>query len=459
MKQIQKHIQYTIYLHHMNIIPYLCSLVFIISTSLCFSQPNNYDYSLEECIEYGLENNTNIQNTRFDEYIAQKDIDEVWATGLPQINGLATIQNNFQLPVFILPTETGEFQEVTFGLPWQALTQASGRQLLFDSKFFIGLKASKAFYNLAQKTTNRTQEETAYAISQAFYSALTIKEQLSLLTANLERVTKLFNETKALNENGFNEKIDVERVQINKTNLELELANAALQAERSIDLLKFQMGMPIQNELTINQDIEHVEIRPISSADMEQIEISNRIEHAILTNSIELQQFDVQRHQLSYLPELYLTGSYSWNRQWDPDLENPIKFTAGVTGIELSIPLFDGLQRVKRAQRAKLELRKAENDLRQFELAFNRELKDASTTWQNAYNNLATMRENRKLAEDVYRVSTIKYKEGVGSSLEVNDAETQLKQTEINYLRGLFDYLLARLAYQKAKGDFSRYHR
>jgi outer membrane protein TolC len=415
-------------------------------------------FTLEECIEYALQNNLSLKNARFDEYIAQKMVNEQLSAGLPQIDVSGNIQNNFELPVFVLPGPNGEFQQLTFGLPWQASAGISASQLLIDGVFFLGLKASRTYVELSEIQTDRSREQIAYEVSKAYYSVLALQVRLQQIDANLERVRKLYDETRAMYESGFVEKIDMERLEINYTNLELDRVNIVRLITTSKDMLKFQMGMPVDMPIELTEDVSILEETPPSLEEMLSFDISSRTEYEILETRRELQEYNMRRYRAGYFPNLYAFGNYNWNRQWEFNTENDFQYWVGNAGLQLNVPIFDGTRKRNQVQQVKLEIQKIDNEIENFQNATRMELRNAATNLLNAYNSLQSVERNKELAEAVYRVSEIKYKEGVGSSLEVNDAETQLQESEANYLRGFFDYIVAKLDMQKARGEFARYH-
>ncbi|MEM9934417.1 MAG: TolC family protein [Bacteroidota bacterium] len=417
--------------------------------------------SLEECIQYALEHQNSIQNARFDEYIAEKRVGEILSSGLPQIEGQASVQNNFALPVFVLPGPDGGVSEVTFGLPWQAAIGASANQLVFDGTFFLGVRAAKVYVDISQKNLNRTQEEIAYRVSQAYYQALSANNQRDLLQTNLNRVDKLWKETLILFENGFAEKIDAERLEINHNSLEIQLSRVERLVETSLDLLKFQMGMSVNEPLSLIQENENN--RSLAVPELEAVtefDLSQRVEYQILQTQKELENYNMRRYRVGHMPSLYAFANYSWNTQWDFQIDSlDVRYTNGAVGLQLNIPIFDGFRKSRLAQQSQLAIKKIDNDLEDFENATRMELTNSHRSYLNAYQSLESLEKNQALAQKVFNIATTKYKEGVGSSLELNDAENTLKEAEAQYISGLFEYYLARLDWQKARGELSKYHR
>jgi len=422
--------------------------------------------TLEEAISYALENSVNVQNAQFDAYIAEARTKEVAASGLPQISGQADAQAFINLPTQILPgalnfVEPGTPAEVKFGLPFQYTVGASVNQLLFDGTFFLGLKAAKVFTDLTDKQLDQTREETAYQVSQAYYQALIINEQQGVLHANIARLQALFNETKALNEAGFVEKIDVDRLQINLNNLLIEQQKTERLAALSKDLLKFQMGMPVGDDIELTTSVEEMQKGdPIAAFDPADFSPLNRIEYSLLQTQRELENLNYRRIRTGYAPGLYAFGNFQWQALRDTgqafDFGEPW-FPITVVGLTLNVPIFDGLRKHRQMQQSQLTLRKIDNQSRLLEQSINLEARQAWTELQNAYGSLEVAEQNRDLANRVFNTTRIKYNEGVGSSLEVNEADTQLRTAQANYYSSLLEFVLAKAAYVRARGEFAQY--
>lgn len=458
-------------------------LVFILLLSPLSRAQESKGFTLEESIQYALKHNKQIQNARFDEYIAQSRVKEVLGGGMPQVNGSADLQYFVELPTNILPgifnpkvdpatgqplvdPDTGQPipgdpLEVQFGFPWNSTAGVQVNQLLADGAFFLGLKAAKSYVSLSEIASNRSQEEVALAVSKAYYQAMITKEQLSILDANLQRINRLFSETKALNTEGFAEKIDVDRLQISVTNLELEKARIVRFAAMAKNLLKFQMGMPIDTEIELTEEVEDYTQAPSQLEDFSTFNLDNRIDYRLLQSQRELEAFNSKRFKVAGLPSLYAFGSYQFNAQrndfsfFDTDQK---WFPISVVGLQLNVPIFDGFRRRAQYQQSQITIKKLDNQAEMLQNSIYLELSNAQSALQSAYDNLSRYQDNITLAKEVFRVSQIKYKEGVGSSLEVNEAENQLKEAESYYLNGLLEYLTAQLDWQKANGEFSRYH-
>lgn len=452
-------------------------LMFLVLLGWLLSMPwlmaqQSHEMTLEQAIEYGLENSRNVQNARFDEYIAQSRVKETIAGGYPQINGTVEGQYYFEVPRLVLPPSLaqtlnpgGDGEPLQAALPFQANLGASLSQMVFDGSFFVGVKAARAYRELSHRQLNRSREEAAYQVSQAYYQALIVAERLKVLDANLDRVEKLFDETQGRYEEGFVEKIDVDRLRINRNNLQLEREKTARMAKVSRQLLKFQMGMPLQDELTLSANPKEMALQSPGAFLTEfAADPTNRVDYRLLQTQRDLEDYNFRRIRSGYLPNVYLSASYQRQYQGLEDESTEAFdltgtwFNVALMGLTVNVPIFDGLRKHRQMQQSKLEMRKIDNQFAQFQQSYQFEVEQADSELRNAYASLQSTEQTRDLAQDVYQTTRTKYKEGVGSSLEVNEAESQLNEAEANYLAALLEYLLAQTEYQRKVGAFSLYH-
>ena len=423
------------------------------------SQVQGQSFTLDEAVAYGLEHRSELQNATFDTYIAKKQVDEILSAGYPQINGQVTGQWNYQLQSFVFPdfNDPTKQQVLQVGTPLNLSAGATLNQLVFDGTFFIGLQAAQAFVDVAETRRSTTEEQLRYDITSAYYQALIAERQIALLEANIDRLKTLYDETKSMFDEGFVEKLDVERLQVNYNNLLLDLKNAERRVSLSRNLLKFQMGLPVATEIELATDIDALGKSPDLESATSDFSYDQRLDYQLIRQQIGLEGYNTRRYRAGYIPTLYLFGNYSWNYiagEGAPEDRSQRDYTVGALGLQLNVPIFDGFRKKSQIQQSQLTIKKLENQSRRLESAIDLELDNTQTQLENAWSNLEALEKNAGLAQKVYDVSRIKYKEGVGSSLEVNDASTQLKTAETNYLNGLLQYYVAKIAWDKARGRF-----
>lgn len=420
-------------------------------------QPDTVAYfSLQETINYAQQNHSTIKNALIDQEIANNTVKQTIGIGLPQVSGNANFQDFIKVPTSLLPGEffgqPGTQIPVQFGVKYQSGAGLELNQLLFDGSYIVGLQASKTYKELSQKNLRRSRIETAVAVSKAYYSVLVSREQLSLLDANIDRVKKSLSDTEALFKNGFVEKIDVDRLTVMNNNLETERQNVIRLLELNLNLLKFQMGMSLGSELRLKDSIatlqtsEALALRDTSA-------YRSRIEYSLLETQKRLNELDLKRYRSQFLPTLSAFGSTSQNFQSNSfsDLYDT-NYPTTVVGLRLNVPLISGGMKLYQVRNARLAIRKSENDLINLKNGIDLEIEQSQTSYRNGLASLDNQRRNMDLAQEVLRVTRIKYEQGVGSSIEVTSAETALKEAQNNYITALYDLLINRVNMDKALG-------
>ncbi len=419
--------------------------------------------SLEQCIEFALQTTAPVVKAQIDTKIAEAQVKEVTAQGYPQIDGNIQMMNNFKLQTSFLPAIF--FAEdpinnpppadappvgVQFGVQYSGFMSAQLRQLIFDGSFFLGLKAAKTYQELSVKGLERTKTEVVTSMTKAYYTVLVNQERLGLLQTNYARLDTLLGQTKALYENGFAEKIDVDRIEVAYNNIRTEQRKTERLVELSFQILKYQMGMPIDTPITLAETLSDIEIKEINLNDA--YNYNDRIEFSLLDTQLKLDELNVKRYQVQYYPTVYATANYGMNAGSNEFSGLDQWFSFGSYGLQVNIPIFDGFRKSTLIQQAKLTMKKTEVDKADLMRTIDLETSQAKISLQNAINDLEVQERNMELAKEIYRVTTIKLNEGVGSTLEVVDAENAYKEAETNYYASVYDALISTVDYKKATG-------
>jgi outer membrane protein len=420
----------------------------------------SYSFSLQQAIDYAMQNQPNVQNAAIDQEIAQKKVNELTGAGLPQISGSVDTKKFIRVPTVVVPVSAfggppGVVETAQFGLEYESSAGLNASQLIFDGSYLVGLQASKTYAELSRKNYQQTKIETALQVSKAYYNVLVNAERMELLKANVDRVKKLRDDTKAFYDNGFVEKIDFDRVELTYNNIVTEKEKTEKLLELGKQLLKFQMGMDMKAALTLTDDLKNLTFDESLPAE-QQIDYTKRIEYSILQTTQHLQELDLKKNRYSYLPSLVAYGglsTYAYRFKFDFFDSKKGWYPTTVIGATLSVPIFDGFQKNARVQQSKLNLKKIENGFKSLEQGIALETQTARVNLQNSISSLETQKKNRELAEEVSRVSKIKYDQGVGSNLEIVNAETSLREAETNYYAALYDALIAKIDFQKATGQ------
>lgn len=448
-------------------------LIFFESVSfLSFAQASKdtskHVFSLKQCIDYALQNQTSMKNAALDEMIAKGRVKEVTGIGFPQINGSIQLSNNDPLrrmftvgtgyPDFIAGGNVIPEGQVAafpnfFQLKAGGDASISVTQLIFSSSYIVGLQASKTYKALAEKATQQTKIQVIESVTKAYYLVLINEERVHLFDKNLARLDSALSQTMALNQNGFVEKIDVDRLRVAYNNLKTEKEKFSNLFELSKLLLKYQMSLPLESALTLTEKIADFKVE---TASQQKSDYKNRIEYSLMESQKRLQQLELKNYQLAYLPSFAAfanVGEFSQSPEFNYFTKSNLWYNYGLYGITMSVPIFDGLQTSYKTQQTKLKLMKTENDLSNFELAVNLQIKSSEISLKNNLASLESQSKNMELAEEVAKVTKIKYGQGVGSSLEVVTAETALLEAQTNYYNALYDALISKVDYDKAMGN------
>lgn len=445
-------------------------------------------FTLEEAVSYALANSNSARNSAIDEQIADARVKETRGIGLPQIDATAGITHNIRIQRFfnqagIVGSFTGqEIEGVApsdvvaatnpFQLKSAGTASVTASQIIFNGSYLVGLQAARAYRDLSVKSSRLTQEDIVVQVTKAFYTTLINTERMKLFDSNLARVDSLLRTTTALYENGLAESVDVDRVRVTLNNLKVERSNFENLQRVSTELLKFQMNYPMDREITINGSINDIAVPESAEAFGGESEYAQRADYQVLMANKKLQYLNLRNKYAEGLPQLLAQGTFGYFTQSgdisgifrtetgnSPDFSDQLGpdkwYSYSNVGVNLVIPIFSGLQRSYRVQQAKLELQKVDNNEQMLKSRIDFEVKQARLTYDNSLKSLLAQQENLDLAQNVARITKIKFEEGVGSSMEVIDAENSLRETQINYYNALYDALVAKVDLDKAFGKFT----
>jgi outer membrane protein len=416
------------------------------------------EFSLQAAIDYAYKNSPNYLNAQNDVLMARYKRKEVLGMAMPQISTSVDMKNFLEIPASVVPGEffggpPGSFAAARFGTTFQTQAGASASLLVFSADYLVGLKATKEYISLMNINVTRSKTELASQVSKAYYSVLVNKARNTLLNANITQLEKLLSDTKAFNKQGMVEQIDVDRLEVAYNNLLTEKQKIERFILFSHNVLKFQMGYTGQDNLVLTDSLS---VSDNSEISLSKIDIAKRSEYQLLESQQRLNTINVKRLQFGYLPTLVAYGNVAAN-----GFGNTLEyvgylnkyFQTRLLGATLSLNVFDGFQRHYKIQQAKLDFKKGENDLKNLQLAIELEGASAVMSYNNAISSLQIQKRNLELAQNVYNVSQKKYEQGVGSNLEVINAQTSLKESQTNYTNAVYDLLISKVEYLKATGS------
>lgn len=433
------------------------TLLFIFTLSCTLSLTNAQEVlTLEECLRTGIENNLSLRGQRNEVRKGKHTISENRAKLLPQINGVASFNDNFNPPVSVTDgSEYGKPYNVTKTLQYNASAGLQLQMPLYNQTIYTALDISKRMDEINQLSYEKAREELILQITKMYYLGQSTAEQISLIQANIARLEELRDITVAFFDNGMAMEVDVKRVNINLENMRVQYDNATSMLAQQMNLLKYVIDYPTEQAITLSP-VDAETIEPVALTGLAE---ESQYELRLLDSRRTLAEQQKKIIAQGYLPSISLTGNLMFSAFTDKATNwfhagpsNHWYHSNGI-GLTLRIPIFDGLER-------RSKLRKAKIDIENARLSYENTRRDLETKYQNAVNelmnnerNFTKQKDNYLLAEDVYEVTTDRYREGVASMTEVLQDEMRMSEAQNNYVNAHYNYRLTNLTLLKLTGQ------
>ncbi|NQZ43043.1 MAG: TolC family protein [Flavobacteriaceae bacterium] len=421
----------------------------------CFTnaQVEGNRYSLDEAIAYALEHNYQAINADRDLVDAQKQKWETIATGLPQISGAISYQNQLKQPVTQIPAEffggePGTFTEVVFGQAQTANATATLTQQIFDGSYIVGVQATRAFLSYSQNNKEKTDLDVRKAVVEAYGNVLLAQESVLILEKNKATLAKNLYETKRIYENGLGDEESVDQLQITLSSIESQLKNSKRLEKITLQMLNLMMGVPIETQTVLTENLDALTQKKIDLGILDEgFSMENNVDYKLVYNLNEQRYFELKLAKSRALPTLNAFVNYGGNsfsddfnflssgQQW---------FGFSNFGVDLNIPIFSSLGRSASTQRAKIAYEKAKTQLTEAEEQIRLQLESAKSDYILAIEEYETSKDNLNLAERIENKNQIKYSEGLATSFELRQAQTQLYATQQEYLQSMVDVINAK---------------
>lgn len=442
--------------------------VYIAFISLCLTAPALHAQeitrlTLQECMDYAAKHNYANKNAQLDILIQQTQNNQVLANAYPHVNGKADLthfpkpQSSFidagtftGGPSFIAP--------VPFTIPYTASASVSASMPLFDGSLLVAVKARNTVLDLVRQSGKVTDQTLRYNVMKAYNSLVIAYRQYDILKNSLEYARSLEHDVQVTREAGFAEKIDVDRTTVQVNNLasdSIRIGNMLVLTEQ---VLKFQMGMDINTRIMLTDT--NVEAHRASAASLLAREGSyEKVPEYILVNTqLRLNEYNLQRYKLSGLPSLSAFGAIGAN-YGSAKFSEMTKFNKykdySTVGLMLNVPIFNGFMRTNQVKEAQLNIEKSKNNIENLKMVIDFQSAQARSSLKNALIQVQTELRNLDLSNEVLDLSRRKYKAGVGSNLEVTQAQTDLLRSQSNYFTSLLDIVNAEADLKKALGELS----
>ena len=446
---------------------FLSLTAFIASSFTVKAQDTTY-LSLDDCMKYALKHNYTARNSHLDVLIQEAQVKETLAAAYPHINGKAEFDDYVNPPVLLVPANAfssfgggggGPINKdstisLSFTPKYSASATLTGSQTIFDGSVLVALKARKSVLELARQNAAVTDEMIRYNIFKAYNSLVIAYRQQEIANKSIAYARKVEQDLIVTQKAGFAEKIEVERTIVQVNNLvtdSIKLENLLAVSEQT---LKYQMGMDINTPIVLT-DTNVAEHKQETMSLLEEESDYNRIPEFRLSDAaLKVNEYNVQRYKLAALPSLNAIASTGYNYATDnfTDLFHKQYIFSTLVGLQLNVPLFNGMLRVNQLREAKLNVEKSKNNIEFAKQNIDFQTARSRTTLKNAILQVQSQHRNLELANDVLDLSEKKYKAGVGSNLEVTTAQSQQLLAQTYYFSALLDLINAEADLKKALG-------
>jgi outer membrane protein len=437
----------------------LCaSLILSVNSQAQNKTKQVYAYSLEECVSFAKNNNVQVKNSLLAIEAQIQTNREIAAAAFPTIGTNAGVNDFITIPTSLLPAQifggaAGTYIPVQFGTKYNANYGINFQQLLFDGQVFVALKARATAVEWQKKNAALTEEAIKTNIYKIYYQLSASKTQLNILDANIERLSKLAHDAEVMYKNGFAEKLDVDKVSVQLNNLQTEKIKANNSVAIGYMGLKMLMGMPVNDSLALTEMIDEKSLEKDILVENE-FQYGVRKDFQYLSETKKLTEFNVKRYQLSYLPNISMSGNASKNalRTKFDFFEGGSWFNTTLVSLNVSLPLFNGFARDARVKKTKIELKQIENQLSALKNNIDNEITQAKLNYMSSVATMQFQKKNMQLAEAVYQQTKKKFETGTGSNTEMSAAQADLVTAQNNYMNALYSALIAKVDLLKATG-------
>jgi len=425
-------------------------------------------FSLREAQDYALQNSQEVKSAKLDNDIAKKKIWEITSMGLPQINATGNYQHQFVVPSINfggattlvldpsqpsgtpltsdmvgkqLHLQSSAGTPIALGLKDNTTFNFTLSQLVFSGAYIVGLQASKIYYQISDQNFQKSKIDMKESIANTYCMVLIMEGNRSILQTSLNNLKKMLSDMREINKQGLNEDTDVDQIELTSLNIENALNTVNRQVDASYDLLKFQMGIPLENKITLKDNLETMlGSIDLVSATSKQFNIKDNITYKIMNTQELFGKLALKKEISNYLPNL--AGFYQHT-----ELVNQPQFNftpKDIIGLTLNVPILSSGQRVVLVQQRKMELDKISlakaKAVEGVKLDYSTALNDMNSTFEKYLNE----KKNIELTKRIYDKTTIKFQEGISSSLDLTQVHNQYLTAQTNYYDAILKLLTAK---------------
>lgn len=407
-------------------------------------------FSLQEAVEYAKTHNRNIQNANLNIQAAEEQKWEATSVGLPQLNGKIDYTNNINPPIEGDPSDPSD--PINFFFPKNNLSPSvTLSQLIFDGSYIVGLQASKVFLDISQNYKEKTDNEIEQIVVNAYMTSLLTDESIIILDRNIENIKSNLKEAQAVVANGLGEEESVEQLELTLNNLENSRKNFLVVSEVSNGYVKLLLGIDSEIDITLSDNLDMLINAYVTlESEYQQNDIYNNIDYKIAVNDTESKELLYKLEKMKSYPTIsaFLNANYQgFNSEFSGLFSSDQTWLNSTSaGVSVNIPIFTSFNIRSKKRIAKLNWDISENSLKDVEQQLKLDLKKAKSEYILAAETYENRKQNLALAEKIERKNSVKFREGMASSIDLRSVQVQLYSSQQEYIESIIDVINKKVA-------------
>lgn len=413
-------------------------VLFLMQLTIVSIAQEMHEFSLKEAIDYAMQNNYDVIYSEKNIEAAKQQMKEATAFGLPQIDGSIDYADNIALPTSLIPGEffgePGQDIEIQFGTKYSMNAGLFASQLLYSGKYIVGLKTARIFLEKANIDFFKDKVAVIQQVADSYYDVLATEEQLKVVDTTLIVTRNLADETRLTYEVGFAEDVDVDQLDLLVADLEASKVYLDNQLSIAHAYLKFFLGIDSQDSLILkDQMLNLIEEKQNSTLISQQFNVNNNVDFVSLEKQKEIRLMQVKLEKTAYQPTLAASINLQTNAQrneWDFFSPDGTWYTSSVFGVNLIVPIWSSGERRAKVKQAQIAFDQINVLQDQLEVTLKLQYKTALNEYFNAYTVYQNRDKSRKVAAKIFKTTSIKFAEGMASSIDILNTQNQFLEAE-----------------------------
>ncbi|MBC8125512.1 MAG: TolC family protein [Candidatus Kapabacteria bacterium] len=415
--------------------------------------------SLDEAIETALRQNKNVAIAKLGVQKAEAQVTEAFGNALPSLNLSAGYTHNIQLPVFFFPNPTtGEIAPLRFGLANAYNVTAQFQQLLFNSAVFTGIGASKIYADAAKAQFDAVTAEVVTETKKKYYQALAARELVIVSVATYENAIETQKTITALFNEGLVAEFDKIRSDVAVANIQPMVVDAQSGQYNALAALQSYLALDLTDTISLSSSgFATPEEAPLEETAIA-LAIKENFDLKALAQQVEVSREFVNVYRSDYYPTVMAIGQWQ-NQGQSATFSKWYSASSTFVGLNFSVNLFNGFKTSSKVEQANVDYLTAQQRYQQVSDLVKLQMRTTVNQIRSAKLRIDAQKSTVGQAQRGFDISKIRYTEGSGSLLEINDAETALTRAKVNEIMAVLDYYVTRAEYERTTGQIDEKYR